>query len=159
MDYKPGSVPFCNGACHLSRLNVTIQFIFSVLPCSSGEQPSSATIHELAASKVYSKYVTILLVGSYPAFSPLQPLKTMIAVIFFYTSQLSQTTSILGSGVLCAARTFLSCNASATSRPSVYLCAKLQNIYYNHLITRFLFFAIISLCDIVLLNMVPTLCF
>ena len=42
---------------------------FYPLPRTSN--PHNGSLHELAASKMHSQYVTILLVGSYPAFSPL----------------------------------------------------------------------------------------
>ena len=43
----------------------------SVLPSASDGQPSDGSLHELAVSRTHSYHVAMILVGSYPAFSPL----------------------------------------------------------------------------------------
>ena len=113
----------------------------SVLPCSSGEQPSSATIHELAASKVYSQscrhaaggLLPRLLTLTHPPAAVRQTVRH--AVVFFYTAQPSRAASIFGSGMLCAARTFLShvrMEQPATDRPSaLFQVAKVR--FFLHL--------------------------
>lgn len=75
-------------------------------------KPACASLHELAAPKMHSRYVTTPLVGSYPAFSPL-PFR---AVVFFCMTQPSRTASTLGSGMPCAARTFLSPSVQIQAR-------------------------------------------
>lgn len=107
---KPGSV----GSVHvpsLSAINLDLPSparlrnlkVTRVLPSGSGEQPSDAGIHELATSKAHSTYVTISLVGSYPAFSPLP-----CGGCFLLRLSAVSDCFPLGSGMLCVARTFLS---------------------------------------------------
>ena len=76
----------------------------------SDEPPSICGIHELTAPSRHSMTITRHLVVSYTTFSPLPclSLKTSLAVIFFCLHLLSPIASIFGSGMLCAARTFLS---------------------------------------------------
>ena len=79
----------------------------------SDEPPSICGIHELTAPRWHSLAITRQLVVSYTTFSPLlSPLlsksKIVKAVIFFCRHLLSPIASIFGSGMLYAARTFLS---------------------------------------------------
>ena len=95
--------------------------------CRAGD-PCGGGLHELAAPKMHSQHVTMLLVSSYLTFSPFQPptiainhvveqvhaevrlrakAKVRAVVIFFCITQPSRTASTLGSGMPCAARTFL----------------------------------------------------
>lgn len=64
-------------------------------------------ILELTASSRYSPQITLRLVVSYITFSPL-PSIMRLAVIFFYLNLLLPIACIFASGVLYAARTFLS---------------------------------------------------
>ena len=95
---------------------------FYPLPNYRAGNPNGGSLHELAAPKMHSRHVTVPLVGSYPTFSPFQSLHqskspkvfpnpiyshTETVVIFFCIAQPSRTASTLGSGMPCAARTFL----------------------------------------------------
>lgn len=105
--YKPGSVLThlfeMRSACHLSAPAVTDVLYRSTLQRVvnnteySDEQPSNVGIHELSTSDVYSPHVTTWLVSSYLTFSPLPSVcilkYTQWAVLFFYTSSPSRTTS------------------------------------------------------------------
>ncbi len=128
---KPGSV----GSVHVpspSAINLDLPLparlrsleATRVLPSGSGEQPSDAGIHELATSKAHSTCVTIGLVGSYPAFSPL-PFGGCFLL------RLSAVTDCfpLGSGMLCVARTFLS-PLKDSGRPVSFRIAKILIISY-----------------------------
>ncbi len=94
--------------CHLSNLQVTLQLKRSTLHrlCRVGRAPSNDGLHELAASSRHSPndhpsaggllHHLLTLTGTKPA------------VVLFCLSLLSPIASIFGSGVPCAARTFLS---------------------------------------------------
>ena len=104
----------------------------SVLPSASGEQPSNSSLHELAAPKMHSRHVAMALVGSYPAFSPLP--RRGGAVVFFCITHPSRSATILGSGMLCAARTFLwRHQMPATGRNTASLSLAREKTLFRHL--------------------------
>src|SRR5574344_870153 len=80
---------------------------FYPLPNNWAGYPDGGSLHELAASKMHSQHVTILLVSSYLTFSPFRQRRASIVVFFFCITQPSRTASIFGSGMPYAARTFL----------------------------------------------------
>ena len=87
---KPGSVARFKTSLSVINLDPpspagSVTDVTRVLPSGLGEQPSDAGLHELATSKAHSTCVTIGLVGSYPAFSPLP---CLAAVVFFCAAQL-----------------------------------------------------------------------
>ena len=86
--------------------------------------PLSGGLHELAAPKMHSRHVTMPLVSSYLTFSPFLPRRTV--VIFFCITQPLRTASTLGSGMPCAARTFLFqlFRAASDRPPGCFLFAK-----------------------------------
>ena len=113
----------------------------------SDEPPSICGIHELTAPRWHSLAITRQLVVSYTTFSPLQQPRRGIAgkaVIFFYRHLLSPIASSFGSGMLYAARTFLSHLKDASDRPEhCFRHAKVQKTFDT--IARFLtFLCIIS---------------
>lgn len=116
----------------------------------SDEPPSICGIHELTAPRWHSLTITRQLVVSYTTFSPLlSPPQTgqtgyVKAVIFFYRHLLSPIASSFGSGMLYAARTFLSHLKDASDRPEhCFRHAKVQKTFDT--IARFLtFLCIIS---------------
>ena len=92
-------------------------------PLTSDEQPSRVSLHELAVSKMHSQECHHPAGGLLPHLLTLTPgslsfdwLRNQCskvpnfcsAVVFFCITQPSRTPSILGSGMLCTARTFLS---------------------------------------------------
>ncbi len=78
--------------------------------------PYSAGLHELAAPKMHSRVCHHTAGGLLPHLLTLTPCG---AVVFFCITQPSRIPSILGSGMPCAARTFLSGLATAaTDRPT-----------------------------------------
>ena len=117
--YKPGSVlPGMEAsAIYLRPMSPLAS---SVLPCSLGELPSSATIHELAASKMHSRSVATPLVGSCPTFSPLPPGRRL------FSSALLNPRGLLPFSVVeCSVLPGLSSsvfirNASAADRPTAF---------------------------------------
>ena len=122
----------------------------------SDEPPSICGIHELTAPRWHSLAITRQLVVSYTTFSPLPDTKPrrmlkapslrnkFRAVIFFYRHLLSPIASSFGSGMLYAARTFLSHLKDASDRPEhCFRHAKVQKTFDT--IARFLtFLCIIS---------------
>ena len=108
---------------------------FYPLPNCRAGNPDGGSLHELAAPKMHSRRVTTPLVGSYPTFSPFQSIRApnhaiknrhKTVVIFFCIAQPSRTASTLGSGMPCAARTFLLplsiiYSDSATDRPTAFI--------------------------------------
>ena len=100
LTYKPSVIYLLHRSPHGSSILPSIALI------SSDGTPSNDGIHELAASRWHSPMITHRLVVSYTTFSPLP--RTSVAVVFFCRHLPSPTASILGSGVPCAARTFLS---------------------------------------------------
>ena len=113
----------------------------------SDEPPSICGIHELTAPRWHSLAITRQLVVSYTTFSPLLSPTVGIgggAVIFFYRHLLSPIASSFGSGMLYAARTFLSHLKDASDRPEhCFRHAKVQKTFDT--IARFLtFLCIIS---------------
>ena len=129
---KPGSV----GSVlvpYLSAINLDLPSparlrdlaVTRVLPSGSGEQPSDAGLHELATSKTHSTYVTIGLVGSCPAFSPLP-----CGGCFLLRLSAVADCFPLGSGMLCVARTFLS-PVGDSGRPVSFRTAKLRIFSYT----------------------------
>lgn len=88
--YKPGSVPSGSSIC-VPHQSVSVIYLLcmspyssSVLPSASDGLSSGGSLHELAVPKTYSRHVTMMLVGSYPTFSPLH--RRVGAVIFFYVT-------------------------------------------------------------------------
>ena len=108
----------------------------------SDEPPSICGIHELTAPRWHSLAITRQLVVSYTTFSPLLSPTVGIgggAVIFFYRHLLSPIASSFGSGMLYAARTFLSHLKDASDRPEhCFRHAKVQKTFDT--IARFLSF-------------------
>lgn len=132
--------------CHLSSPKVTLGLKHSTLHSSpkgqSDEPPSICGIHELTAPRWHSLAITRQLVVSYTTFSPLLSPTVGIgggAVIFFYRHLLSPIASSFGSGMLYAARTFLSHLKDASDRPEhCFRHAKVQKTFDT--IARFLSF-------------------
>lgn len=108
----------------------------------SDEPPSICGIHELTAPRWHSLTITRQLVVSYTTFSPLHHPhhgKAGGAVIFFYRHLLSPIASSFGSGMLYAARTFLSHLKDASDRlEHCFRHAKVQKTFDT--IARFLTF-------------------
>ncbi len=99
-----------NGVCHLTWTCVATRLIRPTLRRAfrTGTGRSHrAGIRGLSASGVHSPHVTIRLVGSYLTFSPLPPaVKTDGGCFLLHLPTLTNPFP-LGSGVPCAARTFL----------------------------------------------------
>ena len=116
--YKPSSVPIPPETIRAPVIYLVPESPLgsSTLPSTvarrqSDEPPSICGIHELTAPRWHSLAITRQLVVSYTTFSPLQQPRRGIAgkaVIFFYRHLLSPIASSFGSGMLYAARTFLS---------------------------------------------------
>ena len=71
----------------------------SVLPCSSDEQPSGATIHELAASKMHSRCVTTGAGGLLPHLLTLTP-SSILEFLHFPTGRLFSSALLNPRGLL-----------------------------------------------------------
>ena len=156
--------------CHLSTTHVTMRLKRSTLylgraaliqSCMNlppqialqqdGQRPRGS-LHELAAPEMHSQCVTTPLVGSYPAFSPLlhprrqvQDVKSFAhlqhgAVVFFCITQPLRTASILGSGMPCAARTFLSQFHKETDSDRPSGCFSTAKVRKNSSTPSFFFF-------------------
>ena len=150
--YKPSSV-------FLLKIRMSVIYLVPKSPLGSSTLPSTAArrqsdeppsicgIHELTAPRWHSLAITRQLVVSYTTFSPLHHPhhgKAGGAVIFFYRHLLSPIASSFGSGMLYAARTFLSHLKDASDRPEhCFRHAKVQKTFDT--IARFLtFLCIIS---------------
>ena len=150
--YKPSSV-------FLLKIRMSVIYLVPKSPLGSSTLPSTAAlrqsdeppsicgIHELTAPRWHSLAITRQLVVSYTTFSPLLSPTVGIgggAVIFFYRHLLSPIASSFGSGMLYAARTFLSHLKDASDRPEhCFRHAKVQKTFDT--IARFLtFLCIIS---------------
>ena len=137
-DYKPGSVRTIS---QFSTDEACLSFIYSMShpmaqafyppPNNRAGYPGGGGLHELAAPKMHSRHVTVPLVSSYLTFSPFLPGEAV--VLFFCITQPSRTASTLGSGMPCAARTFLVWLCRTTSdRPSgCFPAAKVRLSEYN----------------------------
>lgn len=159
---KPSSVflyQICCYAVFISDIRMSVIYLVPKSPLGSSTLPSAAAlrqsdeppsicgIHELTAPRWHSLTITRQLVVSYTTFSPLhQPRRGIAgkAVIFFYRHLLSPIASSFGSGMLYAARTFLSHLKDASDRPEhCFRHAKVQKTFDT--IARFLtFLCIIS---------------
>ena len=116
--YKPSSVPIPSETIRAPVIYLVPESPLgsSTLPSAvarrqSDEPPSICGLHELTAPRWHSLAITRQLVVSYTTFSPLLSPTVGIgggAVIFFYRHLLSPIASSFGSGMLYAARTFLS---------------------------------------------------
>lgn len=154
---KPSSVflyQICCYAVFISDIRMSVIYLVPKSPLGSSTLPSTAAlrqsdeppsicgIHELTAPRWYSLAITRQLVVSYTTFSPLLSPTVGIgggAVIFFYRHLLSPIASSFGSGMLYAARTFLSHLKDASDRPEhCFRHAKVQKTFDT--IARFLFF-------------------
>ena len=101
--YKPGSVPL---------KGVSVIYLRPLSPISSSGLPSdvgratlvNAGLHDLTTPKMHSPHIAIRLVGSYPTFSPLPPGGGGYFLLHYSTLTDS---FLLGSRMLCVARTFL----------------------------------------------------
>lgn len=159
---KPSSVflyQICCYAVFISDIRTSVIYLVPKSPLGSSTLPSTAAlrqsdeppsicgIHELTAPRWHSLTITRQLVVSYTTFSPLLSPTVGIgggAVIFFYRHLLSPIASSFGSGMLYAARTFLSHLKDASDRPEhCFRHAKVQKTFDT--IARFLtFLCIIS---------------
>jgi hypothetical protein len=154
---KPSSVflyQICCYAVFISDIRMSVIYLVPKSPLGSSTLPSTAAlrqsdeppsicgIHELTAPRWHSLTITRQLVVSYTTFSPLLSPTVGIgggAVIFFYRHLLSPIASSFGSGMLYAARTFLSHLKDASDRPEhCFLHAKVQKTFDT--IARFLTF-------------------
>ena len=154
---KPSSVflyQICCYAVFISDIRMSVIYLVPKSPLGSSTLPSTAAlrqsdeppsicgIHELTAPRWYSLAITRQLVVSYTTFSPLLSPTVGIgggAVIFFYRHLLSPIASSFGSGMLYAARTFLSHLKDASDRPEhCFRHAKVQKTFDT--IARFLSF-------------------
>ena len=125
--YKPSSVPIPSETIRAPVIYLVPESPLgsSTLPSAaarrqSDEPPSICGLHELTAPRWHSLTITRQLVVSYTTFSPLPDTKPrrmlkapslrnkFRAVVFFYRHLLSPIASSFGSGMPCAARTFLS---------------------------------------------------
>ena len=109
--------------------------IYLILPSPTGSSglPSdvgratlvNAGLHDLTTPKMHSTYITICLVGSYPTFSPLLSLGREGGYFLLHYSILA-VSFLLGSRMLCVARTFLfRLAASAADRPAAFKSTKI----------------------------------
>ena len=154
---KPSSVflyQICCYAVFISDTRMSVIYLVPKSPLGSSTLPSAAAlrqsdeppsicgIHELTAPRWHSLAITRQLVVSYTTFSPLLSPTVGIgggAVIFFYRHLLSPIASSFGSGMLYAARTFLSHLKDASDRPEhCFRHAKVQKTFDT--IARFLSF-------------------
>lgn len=154
---KPSSVflyQICCYAVFISDIRMSVIYLVPKSPLGSSTLPSAAAlrqsdeppsicgIHELTAPRWHSLAITRQLVVSYTTFSPLLSPTVGIgggAVIFFYRHLLSPIASSFGSGMLYAARTFLSHLKDASDRPEhCFRHAKVQKTFDT--IARFLSF-------------------
>lgn len=154
---KPSSVflyQICCYAVFISDIRMSVIYLVPKSPLGSSTLPSTAAlrqsdeppsicgIHELTAPRWHSLAITRQLVVSYTTFSPLLSPTVGIgggAVIFFYRHLLSPIASSFGSGMLYAARTFLSHLKDASDRPEhCFRHAKVQKTFDT--IARFLSF-------------------
>ena len=147
--YKPSSVPIPPETIRAPVIYLVPESPLgsSTLPSAvarrqSDEPPSICGLHELTAPRWHSLAITRQLVVSYTTFSPLLSPTVGIgggAVIFFYRHLLSPIASSFGSGMLYAARTFLSHLKDASDRPEhCFRHAKVQKTFDT--IARFLSF-------------------
>ena len=134
MAYKPGSVSL--------RTGESVIYLLLPSPTGSSGPPSdvgratllNAGLHDLTTPKMHSPYITIRLVGSYPTFSPLPPGGGGYFLLHYSTLTDS---FLLGSRMLCVARTFLFYhynNVPATDRPTAFFVqryANKRNLCYN----------------------------
>ena len=101
-------VPFSASKC-----KVSVIYLHSLSPVSSSGLPSdvgratllNAGLHDLTTPKMHSPHITTRLVGSYPAFSPLQSTGDCGCFLLHYSAFADSFP--LGSRMLCVARTFL----------------------------------------------------
>lgn len=154
---KPSSVflyQICCYAVFIPDIRMSVIYLVPKSPLGSSTLPSTAAlrqsdeppsicgIHELTAPRWHSLAITRQLVVSYTTFSPLLSPTVGIgggAVIFFYRHLLSPIASSFGSGMLYAARTFLSHLKDASDRPEhCFRHAKVQKTFDT--IARFLSF-------------------
>ena len=154
---KPSSVflyQICCYAVFISDIRMSVIYLVPKSPLGSSTLPSAAALrqsdeppsicglHELTAPRWHSLAITRQLVVSYTTFSPLLSPTVGIgggAVIFFYRHLLSPIASSFGSGMLYAARTFLSHLKDASDRPEhCFRHAKVQKTFDT--IARFLSF-------------------
>ena len=104
MAYKPGSVSL--------RTGESVIYLRLPSPTGSSGPPSdvgratlvNAGLHDLTTPKMHSPHIAIRLVGSYPTFSPLPPGGG--GSFLLHGSTLADS-FLLGSRMLCVARTFL----------------------------------------------------
>ena len=101
--------------------------IYLILPSPTGSSglPSdvgratlvNAGLHDLTTPKMHSTYITICLVGSYPTFSPLLSLGREGGYFLLHYSILA-VSFLLGSRMLCVARTFLFYRKGTSDKPT-----------------------------------------
>ena len=124
--YKPGSVPYKN--------KVSVIYLRLLSPVGSSGLPSdvgratliNAGLHDLTTPKMHSPHITIRLVGSYPTFSPLPFPERKGGYFLLHYSTLAGS-FLLGSRMLCVARTFLLyTHVPATNRPTAFHCKGTQ---------------------------------
>ena len=114
---KPGSVSYINKT----------SVIYLILPSPTGSSglPSdvgratlvNAGLHDLTTPKMHSTYIAICLVGSYPTFSPLLSLGREGGYFLLHYSILA-VSFLLGSRMLCVARTFLFYRKGTSDKPT-----------------------------------------
>ena len=112
---KPGSVSYINKT----------SVIYLILPSPTGSSglPSdvgratlvNAGLHDLTTPKMHSPHIAIRLVGSYPTFSPLPPGGGGYFLLHYSTLTDS---FLLGSRMLCVARTFLFYRKGTSDKPT-----------------------------------------
>ena len=115
---KPGSVSYI-----INKTSV----IYLILPSPTGSSglPSdvgratlvNAGLHDLTTPKMHSTYIAICLVGSYPTFSPLLSLGREGGYFLLHYSILA-VSFLLGSRMLCVARTFLFYRKGTSDKPT-----------------------------------------
>ena len=123
------------------KRRVSVIYLRSLSPVSSSGLPSdvgratlvNAGLHDLTTPKMHSPHIAIRLVGSYPTFSPLPPGGGGYFLLHYSAFAGG---FLLGSRMLCVARTFLFYLyiVSATDRPaafSVQRYANKRNLCYN----------------------------
>lgn len=101
--------------------------IYLILPSPTGSSglPSdvgratlvNAGLHDLTTPKMHSTYIAICLVGSYPTFSPLLSLGREGGYFLLHYSILA-VSFLLGSRMLCVARTFLFYHKGTSDKPT-----------------------------------------
>jgi hypothetical protein len=101
---KPGSVPSCEGVCHLSRPAVTCR-LERPTPRHRAGSPTCAGVHGLATHEMYGP--PVLPSERWALTPPFHPYLFAQAVVFCYMVFALADNFPLGSMVPCVARTFL----------------------------------------------------